>query len=300
MQQQVETSAETSDQRVRRATDFAGKRLSSEHQMQLTRVLDERLKSEAEDAGRRIELTEKAFAPLQRIVEEDKAATRALREANALRQQALERRASIDRPPIRTVRGGPSVGDLIPDLHAGINVFSPPYDFQRTEPVGPRVTTKANRSDGSFSFAIAWGEGGARFGTAGVGVALEATTAGVAHIRPAWRYDYGSSASGHILSSHSEGAGVLVVQDGMNGQILKESTASLWNFDNDHWEEQNGFIDSWALAADVLLQPGQIFTVWFLAKGMVADSGDKAFAFSLASGWVDMSVPFFVVELGSK
>jgi hypothetical protein len=299
MAQQTKSSTGTSTPNVRRAPELAKKGLSPEHEAELTRVLDER-KSEAEDASRRIELTEKAYAPLQRIVEEDAAASAALREANALRQQAFERRASADRRPVRTVRGGPGVGDLIPDVHGGINVFSPPYDFERREPVGPRVTTKANRSDGTFSFAIAWGEGGARFGTGGVGVALEATSAGVAHIRPAWRYDYGSSASGHILDSHTEGAGVLAVQDGMNGQILKQSIASLWNFDNDRWEEQNGFIDSWALAADVLLQAGQIFTIWFLAKGMVADSGDKAFGFSLASGWVDMVVPFFVVELGSK
>jgi hypothetical protein len=101
------------------------------------------------------------------------------------------------------------------------------------------------------------------------------------------------------LDAHTEGAGHVVVQDQITGSLLLQRTWPLWNFNNDNWEDQNGFVDSWALGADVFVNAGQLFTVTFLATAMVADSGtDYLFAWSLASAWIEMQVLFVVVDMG--
>jgi hypothetical protein len=152
---------------------------------------------------------------------------------------------------------------------------------------------------GTFSVLLTWGHGGARFATAGVGLTLQAGATGVVHVRPAWQYDYQASADGQWLGAHTDGAGRLVFQDAVTGAVLKEIMAPLWNFNEDRWEQQNGFIDSWALGADLFVQSGQVFTVTFLATAMVDDSGtDHWFGWSLARAFMEMRVPFVVVELG--
>jgi hypothetical protein len=121
----------------------------------------------------------------------------------------------------------------------------------------------------------------------------------VAHIRPAWRYDWQGQAYGRIFDSHTEGAGRVVVQDSISGAVLLQRTRPLWSFNNDNSEDNNGFVDSWALGADVFVNAGQLFTVTFLATAMVADSGtDYLMGWSLAAAWIEMQVLFVVVELG--
>jgi len=90
----------------------------------------------------------------------------------------------------------------------------------------------------------------------------------------------------------------VVVQDAITGSVLTEQTAGLWNFDNDNDASDQGFLDSWALCVDFLVEAGQLFTVAFLASGMVVDSGMYALGWSTANAWMDMRIPLLVVELG--
>jgi len=153
--------------------------------------------------------------------------------------------------------------------------------------------------DGTFTVNLHWGFGGARFATAGVGLALRAGATGVAHVRPSWAYDYQGIAYGSNLSSHTEGTAKVIVQDAVTGAVLKEVTRPLWHFDNDRREDGDSFIDSWALGVDVFIQAGQRFTASFLATAMVDDSGtDFLFGWSLAKAHLQMRTPFVGVELG--
>ena len=116
--------------------------------------------------------------------------------------------------------------------------------------------------------------------------------------RPLKSFRCGDVSGSWLLGSHTEGAGKVVVQDAVTGAILKDQTAPLWFFTDDHTEEQEGYIQSWTLGVDVFVQAGQVFTVSFLATAMVDDSGAGFFASSYARAIMDMRVAFVVVELG--
>ena len=260
---------------------------------ELLRLVETPWREQAEGFAEMAKLGERANRPFMSVIDSDREAKAAWVELRRGKLAALEaRRTDV----ASRTHGGGELGSLIPAVHGGVNVFAPPYDFQ--EGAG-RPGSSADRQTGRFGVSLPWGHGGARWATAGVGLALTAGVQGVAHIRPAWRYDWQGTANGHLLDSHTEGAGQVVVQDQITGAVLLQRTWPLWNFNNDNWEDQNGFVDSWALGADVFVNAGQLFTVTFLATAMVADSGtDYLFGWSLASAWIEMQVLFVVVEMG--
>jgi hypothetical protein len=167
-----------------------------------------------------------------------------------------------------------------------------------TDPKVGQVETAADRLSGTHQVTLNWGFGGARFATAGVGMVLSAGVQGVAHIRPYWGYSWQAIISSHILGAHTDGAARVVVQDVLNGQVLLERMWPLWNYSDDTWQEDDGYVDSWALAADVFVNAGQVFSVTFLSTAMVDDSGSYFFGYSLARAHLEMRVPLFVVEMG--
>lgn len=260
---------------------------------ELLRLVETPWHEQAEGFAEMAKLAERANRPFTSVVASDTEAKAAWIELRRRKLAALEvRRTDV---ALRT-HGGGELGSLIPAVHGGVNVFAPPYDFQ--EGAG-RPESRADRQTGRFGVSLPWGHGGARWATAGVGIALKAGVQGVAHIRPAWRYDWQGTANGHLFDAHTEGAGHVVVQDQLTGTVLLQRKWPLWNFNNDNWEEQNGFVDSWALGTDVFVNAGQLFTVTFLATAMVADSGtDYLFGWSVASAWIEMQVLFLVVEMG--
>lgn len=288
--------SESVQPKVRRV-DRGDESFTSASRAQLTRRLEESWPARDEASARMADLAKQALRPIQQLVERDAAANAAWGELQRERLGLLERYVR-SRGVARTFTG-PPLPSLIPVLHAGVNVFAPPYDFQLTGPTKGPVTSSADRLSGTFSVLLPWGHGGARFATAGVGLTLQAGATGVVHVRPAWHYDFRASAQGSwLLGSHTEGAGKVVVQEAVTGTILKDQTAPLWNFVDDHTEEQDGYIASWTLGVDVFVQAGQLFTVSFLATAMVDDSGPGFFGSSLAAVTMEMSVAFVVVELG--
>jgi hypothetical protein len=71
----------------------------------------------------------------------------------------------------------------------------------------------------------------------------------------------------------------------------------MWNFDETRYEDDNGFLDAWALP-NFVVQAGQVFTVSFLAMALVVDSGCTDWGFcSWASSFMSMHIPYFVVEM---
>jgi hypothetical protein len=260
-------------------------------------LLEESWPAREEAYSRTAALAKRAIDPIRLLVERDAAASAAWGELQRERLDRLER--SVRSGGILHTFPGPPLPSLIPSLHAGINVLAPPYDFQLTGPTKGQVTSVADRLTGTFTVGLTWGHGGARFATAGVGLAMQAGATGVVHVRPAWHYDYQAVAAGSwMLGSYTEGAGKVVVQDTVAGSVLKEQTAPLWNFGDDNWENQEGYISSWTLGVDVFVQAGQVVTVSFLATAMVDDSGPSFFGPSLARALLEMRVPFVVVELG--
>ena len=277
-----------------RRIEHRGEQTDSGQLAQLARLLEHGRAVYADAATRTTELTHRAFGPIQRVVEADPVAKAAFVE---LRERGItELEARLTRHRAARTFTGPPVPSLIPSLHAGINVFGPPFDFPVTGPNRGADEASADRLTGTFKVGLSWGKGGARWATAGLGMALQASATGFAHIRPAWRYEYQGAANGQWLSAHSEGAAKLVVQDAVSGAVLKEITRPLWSIDAG-WATDDGYIDSWALGADVFVQAGQHFTVTFLATALVDDSG-AGWAWSLACADIEMRVPFLVVELG--
>ena len=292
-----DTSAERSGAPTVRRVERRDETLVTHHEADLARLIEERFARQAEASARIAELAKQRNAPIQRLVEKDSAAKAALIEFRDSRIAELEARVSSR--AVSYTFGGPHGPSLLPSLHPGINVFGTPFDFEIREPVSGEVEVSANRFTGTHSVLLHWGKGGGRWATAGVSLVLEAGVTGVARLRPAWHYQYQGIARGHHLGSHSEGAARLVARDAISGAILTDRSRPLWNFDDDNWEDGDGYIPSWALGADFLVQAGQIFNVTFLASAFVHDSGtDYWFGWSLARAWLEMRVLFLVVELG--
>jgi hypothetical protein len=298
MTEQVVPAVRAAEKTVRRF-EPTGEAFSANHRAEVERLFAERWEPETAERARSSELRRRAFAPMERLVKEDRSATAAAVELRDYATERLDRLMNFS-GLLHALGGG--LINLIPDLHPGVNVFAHPYDFVVLNDFGrpADVTLAADRLAGTFSFSLPWGREHARHAAAGVGLTLEAGVGGVAHIRPAWRYEYGYEATGNWLSSHTEGAATAIVQDAVTGAVLKTATSPLWNVDNDHSGQDASYIDSWALNLDVFLQAGQMFTVTFLANGMVDDSGqgDWFGAFSFACANMSMEIPFVVVELG--
>jgi len=284
-------TADLGEPRVERVAQGLGDRA----RVELVRLLEEEWRSRAEAFDGMADLASRANAPLARLVEADAEAKAAWLELKRRKIARLE--AAVAR--LSPVRGGTIPPTLVPALHPGLNIFAPAYDFQVTGPTKGQVQSTADRIAGTCEVNLHWGYGGARFATAGVGLALSAGVQGVAHIRPAWGYDFQAIISSSMLSAHTDGAARVVVQDAVSGQVLLDRVWPLWNEDDDVWRDEDGFVDSWALAADVFVNAGQVFTVTFLATAMVDDSGtDYVFGYSLAKANLQMRVPFVVVEMG--
>src|SRR5207248_11451306 len=101
--------------------------------------------SQAEDAARMVELTRRAYEPIQRIIEEDPTAKAAMADLDAHRRGLFDRRPLSRPDPALTILRGPGLADPLPALHAGINVFAKPYDFIVLPPLGRQVEVHANR-----------------------------------------------------------------------------------------------------------------------------------------------------------
>lgn len=296
MTERHSSAAKAAGPTVRRV-EHQGEELGATHREQLARVVEQGWVLYADAAVRTAKLEWQAYEPIQRLIEGDAAAKAALGELRERRIAEVETRMHNRR--VAQTFGGPPAASLIPSLHAGINVFAAPFDFEVRGPNRGEDEASTNRLSGTFKIHLAWGKQGARWATAGVGMALQAGVTGFAHIRPTWRYDYSALAAGRVFSAHTEGAAKVVVQDALTGVVLKDITRPLWNFGDTHGEGQDGYIDSWALGADVFVQAGQIFTVSFLGTALVDDSGtDYLIGWSLACATMEMRVPFFVLELG--
>jgi hypothetical protein len=284
-------TAPGTDYTVRRA-EPSGDAYGPEHQAELAQIVEEPVRTESERQARIADLTRRANEPLMRLIREDAAAAAAHAD---LRKEIL---AFPDELPNRRARTLSDPTSLLPSLHGGTNVFSKPYDFEVREPNSPSAQIKTNRVEGTFEFYLPWGEGGGRFANAGIGLTLQAGVTGVAHVRPAWHYELGYWALGGVLSSHTQGAGLAIVQDANTGAVLAKRTAWLWNVDDGGPQvTDDGYIDSWALGLDALVHAGQLFNVTLIATGYVDDSSPTIFASSFARGFLTMSVPFVVVEV---
>lgn len=229
---------------VRRA-ELDAERVTPGYGVELRRLVEQQWAAESEAAERIAELRSRGHEPIARLVERDAGAREAIAE---LRSRVLGRLEGRRAAAVRSRTLGGPFPNLIPDLHAGINVFARPYDFEVRTNHG-QASLAANRLDGIFSFHLPPGHGGARFATAGVGLVLEAGVTGVAHVRPCWQYEYEYFAAGHWLSAHTEGAAKVVVQDAITGAMLRERTAPLWNADDDSDGSDASFVGSWSWAS---------------------------------------------------
>ncbi|MGE5568972.1 MAG: hypothetical protein ACM3S5_08050 [Rhodospirillales bacterium] len=286
--------AEPTVRRVERGKEAFG----ANHQTELARLVEASLSMRAEVSERAAGLIRRANEPIQRLLENDPAAKAALVNLRELRLTSLE--ASLRSRGAQRTFGGSETPSLIPNLHRGVNVFGSPFDLQWTGPNHGDVQASANRLNGATTVFLPGGQGGARWATAGIGLALAAAATGVVHVRPSWQYEYRAQAEGHWLDSRTEGSARVVIQDAVTGEVLnqKGSVESLWNFRNDRSDDQWGYIDSWALGADAFVHAGQNFTVSFLANAMVDDSGSYFFGFSIAAAQLEMRLMYVVAELG--
>jgi hypothetical protein len=266
------------------------------HEEYLNRFLEEEYHMEHKIREEISTLSKLVYAPVHKLIEADSAAKAAAIEL-AQRKRILLESMYEDRQD-QKLFDGPPLDNLIPKLHPGVNVFTPPYDFDVREPNRGQVDAQPNRIGGSFEIHLPYIDAsGARWANAGVGIALQAGVTGVAHIRPAWQFHYAANAFGVILGSHTEGSGKLIVQDALTGNIIKALSKPLWNFDNDHEEQHDGYIDSWALGADFFVQGGQFFTLTFLASALADNSETSLIYWSAAAATMQMRVPLIVVEI---
>lgn len=217
--------AEPTVRRVERGKEVFG----ANHQTELARLVEASLSMRAEASERAADLIRRANEPIQRLVENDSAAKAALVNLRELRLTSLE--ASLRSRGAERTFGGPEAPSLIPSLHRGINVFGSPFDFQWTGPNHGDVQASANRLNGATTVFLPPGRGGARWATAGVGLALASSATGVVHVRPSWRFEFHAQAEGHWLGSHTEGSARVVIQDAVTGKVLNEPprVESLWN-----------------------------------------------------------------------
>lgn len=259
----------------------------------LAEIVEAPIRASIERHAKIAELKRRANEPVMRLLYDDAEASTARAE---LLKEILEHPDDQRRRQTRTF-SDPST-NVLPSVHPGTNVFSRPYDFEIRGPSSESAAIATSRVDGTFSFGLPWGVGDGRYATAGLGLTLRAGVTGVAHIRPSWRYDFSYwTFASFGYTGHTQGAAYASVQDANTGAGLAGREVWLWNTDSDAQADDSGYIDSWALALDVLVHEGQLFNVNLMAGGYVYDDHDIILGYSFAQCSMSMSLPFIVVEL---
>ncbi len=286
---------------VRRPLE-TGEAFTKKHQAVLSRLIEKRWRAQAKTNAGITQAEQRANEPLLRLVEGSPDAKVASRELGRLRVKAWAERAALRQRGELQFRDGPSPFSFRP-IGAGVNVFGPPYDWEVRDPTsGASVGVTPNRFDGTFSVGLGPGQGGARWATAGVGMVLQASIPGVAHVSPYWPFDFDWWIEGHWLSGHTTGACKIVVQDAFTGAVLGplgERNVQFWDHTSQTSASGENGDTLWPpdVEATVALAAGQVFKVTFLATALVDDSEGSIFGWSLAGAGLRMRVPFFTVRM---
>jgi hypothetical protein len=300
MQNPNELNKQAADPTVHRPADAA--RFTEEHQAALSRLVEKPWRTQAALNAKIVKTEEQAYAPVMSMLADSADAVAASKALSRLKVQAWSDRVHLVRSGLVKYHGGDFRTTFRP-IGAGINVFGPPYDFEVREPTSGAGTTAApNRLEGAFSVALNPGHGGARWATAGVGMVLQATVAGVAHVAPYWPFEYDWWIAGHLLSGHTRGGCRAVVQDAFSGGTLGpvgDRSVEFWNHTSqtEAKNETDGVVYSQDIETTVALSAGQVFNVSLLATALVDDSEGSIFGWSLAGAGLRMRVPFFVVRM---
>jgi hypothetical protein len=300
MEYPTELNKQAANPTVHRPADPA--RFTEEHQAELSRLIEKPWRAQAEANAEIIKTEQQAHAPLLTLLAQSADAVAAAKALSRLRVQAWAEKVSLVRTGVARFHGGPFLTTFRP-IGPGINVFGPPYDFEVRLPTsGESVQAAPNRHDGTFSVGLGPGQGGARWATAGVGMVLQATVPGVAHVSPYWPFDYDWWIAGHWLSGHTQGACSAVVQDAFTAGVLGpvgERSVLFWNHTSQTEAEgqSDGVVYGQDIEATIALSAGQVFNVSFLATALVDDSEGNIFGWSLAAAGLRMRVPFFVVRM---
>ncbi|MGW2681325.1 hypothetical protein [Streptomyces sp. NPDC001436] len=192
--------------------------------------------------------------------------------------------------------------DALKGVKHGLNVFVPPYDWV-IDVEHKAAEAVENKEAGTFSaFVQGYFGSGASWATAGVGVALKATVDGVANIRPPMSDGWSWWIDATLFSANTSGSCRVVVQDPVSGTVLGpdgDRTIALWNHTSQTGASGNGSGSFFAsdIAPTVTLSAGQVFNVSFLANVFTDQSGALAFGHSYADCRLEVSLPFFVVQM---
>ena len=300
MQQPTELNKQAADPTVHRPAQPA--RFTDEHQAALSRLVEKPWRTQAALNAEIIKTEEQAYAPVMKMLAESADAVAASKALSRLKVQAWSDKVHMVRSGLVKYHGGDFSTTFRP-IGAGINVFGPPYDFEVRQPTSGAGTYPApNRLDGAFSVGLGPGHGGARWATAGVGMVLQATVSGVAHVAPYWPFEYDWWIAGHWLSGHTRGSCRAVVQDAFSAAILGpagDRSVEFWNHTSQTQAEgqTDGVVYSQDIETTVALSAGQVFNVSLLATALVDDSEGSIFGWSLAGAGLRMRVPFFVVRM---
>jgi hypothetical protein len=256
-------------------------------QRELDKVLEARWRHETETARRFADVSERVYGPLQRLIEQDATARAAVTELKGLYEAERDRQRGA-RTFDKHTHGGPS---LLPILHPGLNFFGLPHDTAKRGPNLGEEAVAADRNSGAFSFSLPPSNTVPRFATAGVGLIVEAGATGVAHIRPVWSYWYEAWSYDMFgwVPIHVEAKARVVVQDVISGAVLNEVEWPICKVTKQALEYGDGYVDSWALGADVFVQAGQRFSITLLGTGMMG--------IVIGTLKVEMQVPLVIVEL---
>jgi hypothetical protein len=300
MEYPTEPNKQAANPTVHRPADPA--RFTEEHQAELSRLIEKPWRAQAAANAEIIKTEQQAYAPLLTLLAQSADAVAAAKALSRLRWKAWAEKWGLVRTGSARFHGGPFLTGFRP-IGPGINVFGPPYDFEVRQPTsGASVQAAPNRHDGTFSVGLGPGQGGARWATAGVGMVLQATVPGVAHVSPYWVFDYDWWIAGHWLSGHTQGACRAVVQDIFTTAVLGpvgDRSVQFWNHTSQTEAEgqSDGVVYSQDIETTIALSANQVFDVSFLATALVDDSEGTIFGWSLAGAGLRMRVPFFVVRM---
>jgi hypothetical protein len=279
-------------------------RFTEEHQAELSRLIEMPWRAQAEANAEIIKTEQQAHAPLLTLLAQSADAVAASKALSQLRVKAWAEKVGQVRTGVARFHSAPFVTTLFRPIGPGINVFSPPYDFEVRQPTtsGDSILSAPNRHEGTFSVGLGPGQGGARWATAGVGMVLQATVPGVAHVAPYWPFDYDWWIAGHLLSGHTRGGCRAVVQDAFTAGVLGpvgERSVEFWNHTSQTQAEgqSDGSVYGPDIEVTVALSAGQVFNVSFVATALVDDSEGSIFGWSMAGAGLRMRVPFFVVRM---
>ncbi|MFF7816082.1 hypothetical protein ACFZCF_29770 [Streptomyces sp. NPDC007945] len=267
---------------------------------QLVRLVGEPWVVEAETNERIFAAERQANAPLVQLLEEDADAVAASQGIGRLRRKARIQSDSVGAAATHTFDD--LMRDALKGVKKGLNVFVPPYDWV-IDVEHKAGEANGDKAAGTFSSVIEGYYGsGASWATAGVGVALKATVDGVANIRPpmsdSWRWFIDAT----LFSANTSGSCRVVVQDPVSGAVLGpdgDRSVGLWNHTSQTGASGYGSGSFFAsdIAPTATLSAGQVFNVNFLANVFTDQSGSLVFGHSYADGRLEVSLPFFVVQM---